>query len=201
MQRDEKSKWIRGTLSVRRSRAPEPSCKELPWTCEVLEKALPEEIRSFTWATGTWKHHPDWQFHVFRWGYLPAGRWSRHYKEEQGAKATQLEIKLLITTGTPTQPKPYSCAASPSSLCFLSHLQLSPVLLSPWSRSPASHFPSLAAFWWLRLIRQMSLWQLHCCCTAGWAPKLQGRGTEKPAGPHRPLTKISCTRVHWCLLL
>lgn len=149
-----------------------------------------------------WKHHPDWQFHVFRWGHLRVGRWSKHHKEEQRAKAMQLEIKLVITTGTPTQqPKPYSCTALPSLLCFPSHLQLSPGLLSPGSQSSASHFPALAAFWWLRLIRQMSTWQLHCCCTAGWAPKLQGRGTEKAAGPHRLLTEISYTWVHWHLPL
>lgn len=40
MQRDEKSKWLRGTLGVKGSRA---QLQELPWTYELSAKALPGE--------------------------------------------------------------------------------------------------------------------------------------------------------------
>lgn len=127
-------------------------------------------------------------------------------RKNRGQKATQLETKLLITTGTPTQqPKTIQlhCSIKLVLFSFTSAAQSTSAepIKSKFSFTELWLFPSLAAFWWLKLIRQMSMWQLHCCCTACWAPKLQGRGTEKPAGPHRLVTKISCTWVHWCLLL
>lgn len=144
-----------------------------------------------TWATWMWRHHPGWPFHLFSWGHLPAGRQKRHHKEKQRARTTQLEIEPLTTTWTSTQHhKSRQLYCFTELVVLLFHIYSSALFC--WThevKSSVSHLLSLAAFWRLRLIRQMSTRQLHCCCTATLSPKLQGRGTEKVAGTSQATTQ------------
>lgn len=80
--------------------------------------------------------------------------------------------ELLAKTKTASQhPQPRQLF-SLSLFAALSHIKPSSGVLNPWSQSLVSDLLLRVAFWRLRLIRQMSMRQLHCYCTAILSPRL-----------------------------
>lgn len=122
MQRDKKSKWLRGTLSVKGSTA---QLQEPPWTCELLAKALPRETRSYEPLGGEGTIQAG-HFIFSAEATFQHGDENRHHKEEQRARTTPLEIEPLTTTQTTTQqPKSRQLYCFTKLVLLLFHIYIS----------------------------------------------------------------------------